>query len=489
MNVNVLILTEGGKNTGFGHITRCTSIYQAFEEIGVQADFVVNGDEGVQGLLPSKNCNVFNWLNDQETLFATIKNADIVLIDSYLAGYEIYEKISNVVKKAVYFDDNMRIEYPKGFVVNGTIFAEQMPYPRREGVTYLLGAKYTPLRKEFWDVPAKLICDSIESVMITFGGTDIRNLSPKVLKLLVDTHPELRKKVIIGKGFRNITEIEDIKTHNTELIYYPDATEMKKIMLESDIAIAGGGQTLYELARVGVAAVVVAVADNQKNNIRGFENAGFSEYAGMWNDEILLEMIERKVHSLRSRVVREHKRRIGTKVVDSDGSSRLVKRVLQNFYKKRFVLRRATFEDAPAIFNLKNSDEVRRTSFSTDKIEWADHLDWLSKKLSDPNCILMVIEHSGQFAGQVRFDITPERKQVVISIGLEKNKRGLGLSPFIINKSIKELLQKRNDVKVIKAYIKDGNIPSIKSFERAGFKFLENKRVKGFKSKVYTKNY
>ena len=30
--MNVFIITEGTKNTGFGHITRCLSLYQAFEE-------------------------------------------------------------------------------------------------------------------------------------------------------------------------------------------------------------------------------------------------------------------------------------------------------------------------------------------------------------------------------------------------------------------------------------------------------------------------
>ena len=37
----VFILTEGGENKGFGHITRCTSLYQAFEEKGIIPEFIV----------------------------------------------------------------------------------------------------------------------------------------------------------------------------------------------------------------------------------------------------------------------------------------------------------------------------------------------------------------------------------------------------------------------------------------------------------------
>lgn len=31
--MNILILTEGGKEQGFGHIIRCSSIYNAFSQL------------------------------------------------------------------------------------------------------------------------------------------------------------------------------------------------------------------------------------------------------------------------------------------------------------------------------------------------------------------------------------------------------------------------------------------------------------------------
>jgi spore coat polysaccharide biosynthesis predicted glycosyltransferase SpsG len=283
---------------------------------------IVNGDEAVQDLLKDKNFMLFDWLDDRERFFAAVRNADIVFIDSYLADCALYEKVSNIAGTGVYFDDNIRIEYPKGFVLNGAIFAERMPYPKRNGVTYLLGVGYAPLRREFWDVPEKSIRDNLEIVMITFGGADIRNLTPKVLKLLVDTYPKLFKKVIIGKGFCNTAEIEELKDKNTELIYYPNAAEMKKIMLESDVAISAGGQTLYELARVGVPTIAVAVADNQLYNIRGWQKRDFIEYSGCVKDKRVLENILLGIETLRENEVRIEKSSIGRKLVDGKGSLR-----------------------------------------------------------------------------------------------------------------------------------------------------------------------
>ena len=58
-------------------------------------------------------------------LFELVKNADIAIIDSYLAKKFFYENLSYIVKTPVYIDDYKRLDYPKGFVVNGNINAEE----------------------------------------------------------------------------------------------------------------------------------------------------------------------------------------------------------------------------------------------------------------------------------------------------------------------------------------------------------------------------
>jgi spore coat polysaccharide biosynthesis predicted glycosyltransferase SpsG len=326
--MKVFILTEGGGNAGLGHITRCTSIYQAFEEVGIRPEFIVNGDETILGFVKDKNCRISDWLSDREPLFALVRDADIVFIDSYLADYGLYEKISDAAGIGVYFDDNIRLAYPKGFVVNGAIFAERLPYPTKDGVRYLLGSQYAPLKKEFWDVPEKPIRPILETAMITFGGADICNLTPKVLKLLQNAYPRLFKKVIVGSSFQNIADIEKLRDSNTDLIYYPDATEMKKIMLESDIAIAAGGQTLYELASVGVPTIGICDAQNQLQNIEGFRELIFLEYIGWHNDEYLEQKLEGSLNYLMNKHVRTYRSKIGRKIVDGQGAKRILYRIL-----------------------------------------------------------------------------------------------------------------------------------------------------------------
>jgi UDP-2,4-diacetamido-2,4,6-trideoxy-beta-L-altropyranose hydrolase len=325
----VFIITEGSRDTGFGHITRCTSLYQAFEEKGVLPIFLINGDETVKDLLNNRNHDIFNWLTDEKRLLTFTEHADVVIIDSYLADYELYEKISGLVKGSVYIDDNKRIDYPRGVVVNGTVYAEELNYPKKIGVDYLLGSQYIPIRKEFWDVPDKRIREHIETIMITFGGDDMRNLTPKVLRIINDNFPSINKKVVIGRGFKNALQIEAQKDDKTYFIHYPDAEGIKQVMLESDIAVSAAGQTLYELARVGVPTIAVAVADNQMNNVKGWMKAGFIEYAGWWEDMLVLENITASIEKLSNKNLRLNKNHIGKMFVDGKGATRIVDEILK----------------------------------------------------------------------------------------------------------------------------------------------------------------
>ncbi len=327
--MKVLIFAEGGKEIGFGHLSRCIALYEAFEEKGVIPEIIANVDEEDYELLRGKKHKVINWVKDKYLILNSNNKSDIAIVDSYIADINFYNYISDLIRIGVYIDDNQRIDYPRGIVINPTIHAERFDYPNKKSIKYLLGSKYMPLRKEFWTIPKKNVNESIKKIMITFGGNDIRSLSPIVLKLLVREYQNLAKVVVIGKGYSNIDEIERIKDDNTNLIFFPDAEKISKIMLNTDIAISGGGQTLFELACMGVPTIAVCLALNQANNIEGFESVGFIKFAGWFNDKELHKKIISSINSLnfskRSKMVQK-----GQKIVDGRGALRIISEIMDN---------------------------------------------------------------------------------------------------------------------------------------------------------------
>jgi UDP-2,4-diacetamido-2,4,6-trideoxy-beta-L-altropyranose hydrolase len=264
-----------------------------------------------------------NWLKERNYWLNRSIKAEVAVIDSYLAGRSFYEEVSRKVKLPMYLDDNSRIEYPRGVIINGNIYGKEVKYSGKAFHEYLLGAEYLPLRKEFWSVPERKLNINIRSILVTFGGEDSRGLIPKVLKILYKKFPEINKKVIIGRRINSDSRMRAYQDKKTEFIYSPDAAKLRKIMLESDIAISAGGQTLYELARTGLAAVAIASAENQLNNVRKLEKAGLIEYAGYWNGKHTLENVGTKIGLLADISVRRERAELGKKYVDGNGSLRI----------------------------------------------------------------------------------------------------------------------------------------------------------------------
>lgn len=327
--IKINIITEGGRSIGFGHITRCVALGQAFEEKGLRPVFLINGDETVESFVKDKCYKISSWLgrNDDPAYF--IKDADIVVVDSYLLGRKFYDMIAQAARVPVYIDDNKRMDYPRGMVINGNIFANDLDYPKKEGVTYFLGTSYTPLRKPFWKLPPKKCGKAIERIMVTMGGDDSKGLTPKVLSLLQRIFPDAKKDVVIGSASLAAGDIEKKKDVNTTLFYNLQAEAMKNLMMKADIAVSAGGQTLYELARVGVPTVAVCAARNQLNNIIKWQESGFLNYAGPWDAKGLLKKIGDSIESLHSPNIRTKKAMKGREIMDGFGSRRIVAEVLR----------------------------------------------------------------------------------------------------------------------------------------------------------------
>jgi len=278
--MEVIIITESGENIGYGHINRCYAITQAFQEKGITPDFITN--------------------NGDKRIFTLIKyrNHSIAIVDSYLKDLSFYRKLSDMVKLVVYLDDNNRLKYPKGIVINGNIYAEDINYPKNSQITYLLGIKYTPLRKAFWEVPKKEIKKTIKRVLVTFGGSDPKGITDKMLDYLDINCPTLKITSVTGEF------ITDEK--------------IKSVMLGSDIAISGGGQTLNELARVGVPTVGISIAKNQLQNIETWEKTGFVKG---FDDDV--------IGQLRGQDIRKKMSMIGRNIIDGQGAKRIVKEILE----------------------------------------------------------------------------------------------------------------------------------------------------------------
>lgn len=466
--MKVSIITEGFENTGHGHITRCLALYQAFEEQNIHPTIYVNGDQHAQSLLVNCQYEIIDWLTRPAKLVKEINNSDVLIIDSYLAGKEYYNNLSKLSALSLFIDDNLRIDYPDGIILNGTINAESFPY-KKEDNDFLLGAKYIPVRKEFWNIPLRKINKEVSSVLITFGGQDIRNITPVILQSLNENYPEIYKNVIIGSGFKHKEKIEKHKNSNVKFHYSPDAEKMKTLMLESDIAITAAGQTLYELAAAGTPSIAVTVADNQSNNIREWKKKGFLLDTIMHSDRFYLQKIHESFKTLKSSSSRKKLNKIGRENVDGQGPRRIINYIIDKSCGiNGFYFRKAAAGDSEPVYKLSNDPVVRQNSINTSPIGWEEHKEWFSNKISSGNYLFfLAFDRKNSFIGQIRFEL--QNDSAVTSISISDDFRGKGLSKKIIKTGCERAFREFNHIKKIIAFIRPENNVSINSFISSGF--------------------
>lgn len=309
--MKVLIITEGGKNFGLGHLTRCISLYQAFEEKGLTPELVINGDSAIPDLVQGKKYQMLNWIQEKDKVLKLISNSDTAVVDSYLAEKSFYKKIyKQTGGKLVVIDDYNRLEYPGGILVNPSIYGDRLDYSHRDDTTYLLGPDYVILRKEFWNIPEKKINRIVRNILITFGGIGRPDFIHK-------TANYLRTKF----NFK----INPVEPHKKRL----DAQGILNLMLQADICISGGGQTLYELARIGVSTIGICFCANQRMNLEAWHKKGFLEYIGWHRDKSLLQRMQRAINKLMPYEDRVKRSRIGERFVNGKGARRIVDKALK----------------------------------------------------------------------------------------------------------------------------------------------------------------
>jgi UDP-2,4-diacetamido-2,4,6-trideoxy-beta-L-altropyranose hydrolase len=328
----LVILTEGGKKFGFGHITRCLSIVEYFVQHNVLIKFFVDGDDTISSILSDYSFTLKDWLND-ESFLKSINKSTFILVDSLRVTDNKIQDIQKLDANIIYIDDEKRNNFlDKGFVLDWTILSDKKNYflPKKNGVTYLLGSKYAPLRRAFKIQEKVLVSKKIQNILISFGGSDIRNLTPRVLASLNKNYPHIKKSIVIGAGFENVDNIKLHQDKNTKLIFNADAQKMVSLMKTNDIAISSGGQTLYELAYVGLPTIAILLVDNAREDTEGWAEAGFIDYIGSFDDKDLMKKLTTSVDFLNNKEIRQKMQLNANKFIDSNGGKLIVDTIMKS---------------------------------------------------------------------------------------------------------------------------------------------------------------
>jgi spore coat polysaccharide biosynthesis predicted glycosyltransferase SpsG len=307
--VRIVACADGDRRIGYGHVMRVLALAEAVIAAGGAA-WLSAGRLDAWLALRARTCGVPVERRGggggarRVIALARAVRADWVVADSYRFGHRFQEALRRAGLRVLLLDDYGHAQrYSAELVLNPNASASARLYRRRSPRSrLLLGPRYALLRPEFGRARRRrAIAPLATRILVTLGGSDARVATRTVISALDD--PRLQVRVLSRAQ---------------------PAQDMARHMAWADIAIAGAGTTALELCRMGVPALLVVMADNQRPGARALHRHGAAISLG-WHARLSIAMLRRRIGQLcadpraRSALARR-----GRRLVDGKGAARVL---------------------------------------------------------------------------------------------------------------------------------------------------------------------
>jgi UDP-2,4-diacetamido-2,4,6-trideoxy-beta-L-altropyranose hydrolase len=333
----LLVRADADVTQGSGHVMRCCALVQAWCDRGGGAWFLSRCGNttlrariqaaGAQFLPLSTDASIEFDLQSTLALVTELVPAFVVL-DGYDFDLDYQRSLRAAGQRLMVIDDTIRLPaYDVDVLLNQNLGAAELNYNSNSDAKLLLGPRYALLRREFayWRSRLHTVPETARKILVTLGGSDPANVSLKVIEALRQLEiARLQIRVVAGAANPHITELQHAATEfpgRLELL--TAVSDMAALMAWSDIAVTGAGSTCWELACVGVPAVSLVLADNQRNIAAALAAAGVIVNLG-WHGDVSTERIAATVNGLLYASFRRLRMsQQGRALVDGKGAARV----------------------------------------------------------------------------------------------------------------------------------------------------------------------
>lgn len=321
-----------------GHVMRCLSIAEAYEDIGGEVEFLLS-DRYVCAVLEQRGFSYqvlgSDWQNLEQELGqmeAILKqeNNPRLLVDSYQVT-ERYLAVLREFTQLIYIDDLNSFSVPADMVVNYASFAS---YPNNKfyqnpDTVYCLGWQYTPLRLVFAEKRSQFQ-PQVKNIFITTGGSDPFEMSVLIAKQMLDQKwlGNITLHIVAGKFCHCMDTLLLLQKQDERMKIYQNISNIEDVMCQCDLAVSAGGTTLFELFACGIPVIAFGFADNQMESLHLLAEQQALCYMGDARDnteKVVAAIIGKAEEYCRDAGLREEYRNQGQFITDGRGALRIAK--------------------------------------------------------------------------------------------------------------------------------------------------------------------
>jgi len=329
--MEILFRTKGNHKQGMGDVMGSLAIAEAFREGNNQdkISFIIDNDpEAIQEISArGYKINIVENI-EQEISYFQNNHPDVIIVNMLKNDMVRLKLLKQNAKLLVTIDDSGTAAKLSDIRINPLYYTDDA----------INDPRYIALGKEFIcaNKNSKIIKDKVETILITQGGSDTYGFTPKIINALNEIEESVHINVVVGPAFKNYKELYGVTNKSKRhfnLIH--NAQNMCQLIQNADLAITGGGNTMFEIACLGVPAIVVCGDTFEEETADRMDKWGIVDNLGFG-----LNVSQKKILKKTRLLMKDTKKRSemsinGRKRIDGRGAERVVQLINDNLSQRK----------------------------------------------------------------------------------------------------------------------------------------------------------
>ena len=305
-----VFVANGGPSLGNGHIIRCLALAQELSHRGWSTTLAaspVTFSSVPQAGNFDRAINFSGNTNESQRLAEAIgSKADLLVVDDYARDIKFEKSCRAWAREILVIDDLANRHHDADYIVDSGLqsmksYDSLIPHYCQR----LLGPKWALLRPEFSVERQTLLgrrqlSAPVRRILIAIGGADGRNLTPSLISATITATSGLNVDldVILGGHASCLTTVREMQLQaSTHFDLHVDTDRVATLMSAADMAIGACGVGSWERCTMGLPAIGIVTAANQKPLATALHEAGAIDLIGEWT-EVTEARIEAAITSL-----------------------------------------------------------------------------------------------------------------------------------------------------------------------------------------------
>ncbi|CAN7243104.1 UDP-2,4-diacetamido-2,4, 6-trideoxy-beta-L-altropyranose hydrolase [Phenylobacterium sp. LjRoot219] len=267
----ILFVVDAGPRVGGGHVMRSLTLAGALGAQGATCTFM--GPPAVSSLLDAFAPGATRLAaasTEPRDLAAAIgaEQFDAVVFDHYGLSSRDHRAMGQG-RPVLVIDDLADRPLGADIIVDSgpARTAEDYDGLVPEKARLLLGPNFAPVRPEFAALRETALAwrgEPVQRILVSMGLTDIDGVTARIVERLRLRVGEAGLDVVLGAGSPTLAGLTKVARRDQRLAIHVDTPHMARLTAEADIAVGGAGSSTWERCTLGLPALQVILADNQR---------------------------------------------------------------------------------------------------------------------------------------------------------------------------------------------------------------------------------